>query len=438
MPARGLRENLQGRNVTVNILQRPSVPMFSLAERDRRWNMARAFMEREDLNALLVFGEHEDAGPAPFCLDTWFTNDRPGATVIFPRDGAPVMCVPGGIYALDHIEAIRRGDGIWIGPEGFRLGRHSSKIISAIRELGLEKGRIGVMGLEPYIPYQPEGVIPHNTWKNILDQLPDVGFVTVGNAFTRLMMPMSAEQVIVVSHCATIGEAMAQAMVETARPGISEAEVYAAAMAVAHKSGTHTPGMHFWSGRSHAAAGPPQWAYRAQPPRILEDGDFISSEVFCRLGMHDTQHQVAIAIGTVRDEIERAGEVARACYEGGMKAARVGSPFKQVGEAMLAPLEAAGGYVRGPQVHGMNPFGSLCRVPRTPGQIPGAEKYPDFPGYTHLCGDMLLEPGMCFAFEPSCGFGSHLITIGGTVIMGEDEAIELNPFTARLLRAGGR
>jgi len=34
------------------------------------------------------------------------------------------------------------------------------------------------------------------------------------------------------------------------------------------------------------------------------------------------------------------------------------------------------------------------------------------------------------------GFGSHLITLGGTVIVGNDEAIELNPYTAQLLRAG--
>jgi len=65
------------------------VPMFSLAERDRRWDLARSFMDREGLDALLVFGEHEDAGPAPFCLDTWFTNDRPGAIVVFPRTGEP-------------------------------------------------------------------------------------------------------------------------------------------------------------------------------------------------------------------------------------------------------------------------------------------------------------------------------------------------------------
>ena len=46
------------------------VPSYSIAERDRRWNLAREFIKREPLAALLVFGEHEDAGPAPFAYDT--------------------------------------------------------------------------------------------------------------------------------------------------------------------------------------------------------------------------------------------------------------------------------------------------------------------------------------------------------------------------------
>ena len=53
-----------------------------------------------------------------------------------------------------------------------------------------------------------------------------------------------------------------------------------------------------------------------------------------------------------------------------------------------------------------------------------------------MLGDMVLEPGMSFAFEPSCGFANHLVTLGGTVIVGHDQPVELNPYTAQLLRGG--
>jgi len=42
---------------------------------------------------------------------------------------------------------------------------------------------------------------------------------------------------------------------------------------------------------------------------------------------------------------------------------------------------------------------------------------------------------MTFGFEPRCVFDGRLGSIGGAVIIGEDGPIELNPLTARLLRA---
>ena len=58
--------------------------------------------------------------------------------------------------------------------------------------------------------------------------------------------------------------------------------------------------------------------------------------------------------------------------------------------------------------------------------------YPEVHGMETFFADLTLEPGMTFAFEPSCGFGSRAVTIGGTVVVGENGPIELNPFTAQL------
>ena len=412
------------------------VPTYSPAERDRRWALARTFMERHGLDALLVFGEHEDAGPAPFCFDAWFTNERAGMTVLFPRAGEPVVFAPITTYLLDHLEASRRGDGGWIAAGGLRLGRTSVEIIDALNEQGLSKGKIGVIGLEPYIPWYPEGVVPYPTWHNIVTRFPGVEFQPVGVAFSRLLMRLSAEEIAVVRYSARIGDAMAHAMVDAARPGASEVEVYAAGMAAAHLRGTVVPGMHFWTGPTPTASGPPQWAYRPQAPRVLQEGDYIATEVFCGFGMRQTQHQVAIAIGTVEAEYEQAARVARACYEAGLAALRPQTTFGTVAEAMLKPLLAAGGWVRGPQIHGLNPYGSFCRTPAGLGTLDGAERYHGVPSSPTSLAEMRIEPGMTFAFEPSCGLGRHLVTVGGTVLVGDDGAIELNPDTAKLMRAG--
>ena len=412
------------------------VPTLSLAERDRRWNLARAFMERENLEALIVFGEHEDAGAGPHSFDTWFTNDRAGMIVIFSRDGELTAFVPMSTYINTHLAESARGDVSWFAPAQIRVGQQSGDIAKVLNERGLTKGAVGVLGLEPNIPWLAEGIVPYRLWNAILEQFPGVEFKPVEAKLALLMMPLSQEEVAVVRHSASIGDAMAHAMVGAARPGVSETEVFKAGMAAAHERGTTVPWMHLWTGPEPTGFGPAQWAYRPQAPRILQEGDLIATEVFCRSGMLQTQHQVMIAIGEVHEDYARAASVARACYDAGLKTLQAKTPFGDVAEAMLKPLEDAGGWVRGPQIHGLNPYGSLCRYPGDLSQVPGADQYPHVEGMATALPDMPLQPGMTFAFEPSCGFGSRLVCMGGTVIVGEDGPIELNPYTAQLLRAG--
>ncbi|KAA2260658.1 hypothetical protein F0L68_19870 [Solihabitans fulvus] len=124
-------------------------------------------------------------------------------------------------------------------------------------DLGLRKGSIGVMGLDPYLPAHPEGRIPYPFWDTVVKQPTGADFRNVGHAFARLMMPLSDEEIAVVRHAARIGDAMAEAMVATAAPGVSEADVVAAATATAYRHGTLAPYMHFSSGPAPSASGQP-------------------------------------------------------------------------------------------------------------------------------------------------------------------------------------
>jgi hypothetical protein len=86
-------------------------------------------------------------------------------------------------------------------------------------------------------------------------------------------------------------------------------------------------------------------------------------------------------------------------------------------------------------VHGMNPYAIVC------GFGAGMRDYPperacgqpaDIPT---IAGQIPLAPGVTLAFEPNCVINGKLASIGGTVIIGDDGPVELNPFTAQLLRA---
>jgi Xaa-Pro aminopeptidase len=246
---------------------------------------------------------------------------------------------------------------------------------------------------------------------------------------------MSAEEIEVMRYSAWIGDEMARAMAATAAPGVPESAVYAAGMGAAYARGAVIPAMHLWTGKNPIAWGPPQWAYRPQPARVIEEGDIVAGEVFSRFGMRDTQHQVIIAVGDVHPDFERAAAVARASYDAGLAALRPGRTFGEVADAMLGATDGGGGWVMGPQAHGINPFGPLCGFPGTISKLDGAEEYPPMADYDTLQRELVLEPGMGFAFEPNYSFGRIKATIGGTVIVGEDDPIDLNPYTSQILKA---
>ncbi|MBY8857433.1 M24 family metallopeptidase [Nocardia sp. CA2R105] len=413
------------------------VPVFSTAERDRRWSLARNFMADEGLDALLVFGEHEDAGPAPVAYDTWFTNSRPGATVVFPRTGEPIALLPGPMFIMDNLESARRGETMWIPPRDLRGTRHSGTIAEALGELGLATAVIGVIGLGPHMPWHPEGIIPYGLWSNVLARFPEADFRAVDLPFGRLVMQLGEEEIAVLRHSAGIGDAMVAAMVATAAPGVSESRVYAAGMAEGYGHGSLPPAMHLWSGPDVVAAGPPAWGHRPQAPRILDDGDIIYAEVFSAFGGRHTQNQVTITVGDVHEDFHRAAEVARAAYDAGLRALRPGRTFGELVDVMHEPIEAADGWPFLIAVHSLNPGLSVGKGLGFFSRIPGTDGYPRVPDHPTFLPDLELAPGMSFAFEPNYAFGRHLVHLGGTVVVGQHLPIELNPYSAQLLRAAG-
>lgn len=264
------------------------LPTYSLAERDRRWALAQTLMDLEGLDALLVWGEREGAAPAPFAFDTYFTNDRPGALVVIPRGAEPVALVPLPMYVSDHYEAALRGDALWIAPGNVRVARHPAGVAAVLREHGADRGRLGVVGGEPYPPYYFLPPLPAALRVALAERLPEAELVPAGHKLAALAMPQSDEELTVIRHAASIGDAMAVAMRDAAAPGVTETEVYAAGMHAAHVRGAADAKMLLWSGRESIAWGPPAWSYRPQAARSLQPGDVVLAEAFVSYGMKET------------------------------------------------------------------------------------------------------------------------------------------------------
>jgi Xaa-Pro dipeptidase len=413
-----------------------SFPTLSLRERDRRWQIARDVMQQAGVDALLVYGDRESSAPAPFALDSYFTNDRLGSIVIFKGDAPPLVLAFLPMMVCDHIQARLRGDLQWIEPGQIFVGKTGRHVVAALQRLGLQKARIGVLGLEPYPPFYFDGAIPYGTWKAVCDALPDAVFEPVYHHFFPKAAVHSEEGLALIRHAAGIGEEMCEAMRAAARPGASEADLVAAATETCLRKAGFTAEILIGSGPEYVGWGPGAWTYRAQSPRILQEGDIVLSEVFAFFGMMETQHQPAIAIGEVHPDIERAAAIARAAYEAGVAALKPGKTFGDVIDAMDAPLLASGGWHVHPLIHSINPYGPIGF-----GTAPGPEALPEAAAYgeigrlPNVARELPLQEGMSFAFEPNCAFGRHLANLGGTVLVGPTGGIELNRNTTHLMRA---
>jgi Xaa-Pro aminopeptidase len=139
----------------------------------------------------------------------------------------------------------------------------------------------------------------------------------------------------------------------------------------------------------------------------------------------------------VHDDFHRAGDVARAAYDAGLEALRPGRTWGEVVEAVRAPLDAAASSLFLIALHSLNPGLVIDRGRGEIGRLPGAEAYPAVNTHPAIMTDLVLQPGMTFILEPHYAFGRHLAHVGGTVIVGENEPIELNPYTAQILMASG-
>lgn len=410
---------------------------LSLKERDRRWDIARLIMRKNELDTLIIYGDRESAAPAPFCIDHYFTNDRLGSVVIFHKEEKPIVVTFASMMVADHMQASLRGDQQWIDPEQIYVGKTGFNIGNLLKEKGLSSTpKIGIIGLEPYPPFYFDGALPHRTWKGIMEVFPNAEIKPVYMDFFKLTASKSDEELALIRHAAHIGEAMSEAMRMTVKPGVSEAEVAAAITSTCISMGGFTAEILMGSGPEYIGWGPPAWQYRSQPPRIIKEGDIVLSEIFALYGMYETQHQAAVAVGNIHPNLERAALVSRACYEAGVDVLKSGKTFGEVVDTMEKPLLEAGGWHVHPLIHSINPYGPIGF-----GTAPGIEILPQAARYGNVGRlpnpgrDLVLQEGMCFAFEPNCAFGNHLANIGGTVIVGQDRGIELNANSTHLMRA---
>jgi Xaa-Pro dipeptidase len=245
------------------------VPRLSLPERDRRWARVREAMDQRDL-ACIITPPHTGHWEM-FAADTRYLTHIGGnnseTACVFPREGEVTAVV------LNRPEFWARTQN-WV-TDIRTPKRHlwSGPMIERMRELGIDRQRVGVVGLSAGLR-TPEGIFPHGIYARLRDAFPNTTFEDATEMIASVRAVKSAEEIVCLEQAAGIVEAGLEAMAAAAQPGVPDHEVHAALYYAMLKAGSEIPTMVLWG------SGPGNVRDAFLPTRRpLQRGDMLSNEV---------------------------------------------------------------------------------------------------------------------------------------------------------------
>lgn len=307
------------------VIALPEVPRFSLAERELRWGRVRSLMDHDALDVIVIPRSTGawDGGNANARYLTGLGGNGAGGAIVFPREGevtAIVGPVPSREYWLafqDWVTDIRyagRNVQVERGGMGASGRRYGGGVVERLQELGVEQGRIGIAGLAG-TTRAPDGIVPYGAFTRLREAFPEAELLDATALLDEARVVKSAEEITFLERGLELVERAIETLIDAARPGVSEAEVYIEMLASTVKHGGELPTMLLWS------AGNPQPSRNSMMPsqRRLAKGDIIGCEIDGNYGGYRAQVTCNAILGKApahyADMFRLQQEALQRCYE---------------------------------------------------------------------------------------------------------------------------
>ena len=237
-------------------------PRFSDAEYARRHSEVRQRMDRVDVQALVLFGQGRSADIG--YLSNWRTTTE--AWLVFPREGDATLFV----QLSNHLPNAR----LMAIVEDVRFGGSSASgsvdsvpsVVANLRDRGLVRGRIGLVGP---VPYQYYG--------RLHDALPGIELVDFSAEMRDQRQVKSDEEIEWLRASARMSDRSVEALATAARPGITE-HALARIVEDAYLGEGGVNQIHFMVSTSmhDPSAGVPR---QYMSDRVLKTGDVLLTEI---------------------------------------------------------------------------------------------------------------------------------------------------------------
>jgi Xaa-Pro dipeptidase len=237
--------------------QRQDYPTFSNQELENRHRAVYGLMEREAVDALLVYGSGR------YSSDIYWLSDWPcsrEAYLLMQTGRQPVILM----QLFNHFPMARVMS--WIPDVRWAGANTTATLVDLIRERGLENKRIGLIG--------PVGYQVYNRLK---EKWPNAAFVDLTGKLRMMRTIRSSEEIARIAHASKLTDQSIEALASQLRSGMREDEIPAIIEPVYLKRGGYA-GIHFMSSMPMRA---PDFPVPAQfhSNRKLQAGDCLITEI---------------------------------------------------------------------------------------------------------------------------------------------------------------
>lgn len=370
---------------------------FSLAERDRRWHAIRSRMAAAGLDCLIVRGISSkwDSGIANVRYISQIGGNGEEAMAVFPREGDPVVLV----WSPTQLEWWPKAQS-WVADVRLGAPDWGEKTALCVKDLGFEKGRIGVVGIGGWTGAGK--VMSYEIYTTILQLLPNATFEPASALMEDVRIVKSAEEIAFIERSAALCDIGIDAMLRTAKPGVKAYEVYGEILGSIFKAGGESPMFLMYE-----ADREPRHALRFPSDRTLEPGYMILQEISPKYAGYWSQAMVPVSLGKPKQIYLDLCAATVEAYDAALSVMRPGVTNRQAAAAINAPIAKSGYMWLRSQWQGLG----LEQIEGPSDSHTGAT--------ANLDDGAVLREGMVIGLQPMAGTkdGRYGVQIGDTVVV---------------------
>ena len=324
-------------------------PMPSEKECDRRWDAIRRSMKKYIFDCLIV-GAPQGYMPSSYNRLHYISNYvaffNPNTYIVFPMKGKPVLIVsniigPQFLHCASEIS--------WIKEIVASL-HPAQDIINKIKQLKLEKGRIGIVGYRM-------GVFPASVYDALRQSFPTTTYedaTAVLNEAMNEVSRTSEEELALLKKVCEILDRSYEAVAEALKPGVREFELWAAAEQAIIRNGGWYP--HFML----ATSGPtPTFPRAPASHNTLAPGDVVIFEINAIYAGISCQICYALSLGQPMREVGEMFEFCKELYHFSLAELEKKRTFMDIELDLARRIHDAGYEPMTPQIHIYNQSGTM-------------------------------------------------------------------------------